>query len=83
HAKIAFISIAPTRNRWHEVEKQREANNMIERYCQRHGLMFIDVSPVMLGPDGKPKPDIFVADGLHLNAKGYRLWTGVIRPYVH
>jgi len=36
----------------------------------------------MLGPDGKPKPDIFVEDQLHMNAAGYAIWTEVIRPYL-
>ena len=41
---------------------------------------FIDVFPEMLGPDGLPKPDIFVEDRLHMNAEGYKLWTGIIAP---
>jgi hypothetical protein len=36
----------------------------------------------MLGADGKPKPDIFLKDRLHMNLKGYELWTGIIRPYL-
>ncbi len=24
----------------------------------------------------------FLLDGLHLNAKGYELWTSVLRPYL-
>jgi lysophospholipase L1-like esterase len=34
----------------------------------------------MLGPDGLPKPDIFVADRLHMNRKGYELWKPIIAP---
>jgi lysophospholipase L1-like esterase len=36
----------------------------------------------MLGPDGKPRPDIFVEDGLHMNHNGYALWTEIVRPYL-
>jgi lysophospholipase L1-like esterase len=34
----------------------------------------------MLGDDSKPKPNLFVRDGLHLNAKGYALWTSLVKP---
>jgi lysophospholipase L1-like esterase len=34
----------------------------------------------MLGPDGQPKPDIFVADRLHMNAKGYAIWKEAVAP---
>jgi lysophospholipase L1-like esterase len=45
-------------------------------------LAFIDIRAVMLGEDGKPKPDIFVADHLHMNAKGYALWVPLVKPYL-
>jgi lysophospholipase L1-like esterase len=32
----------------------------------------------MLGDDGKPKPDIFIADRLHMNAAGYAIWREVV-----
>ena len=33
----------------------------------------------MLGPDGKPRPDLFQQDGLHMNAAGYRIWTDILQ----
>ena len=36
----------------------------------------------MLGEDGKPRRELFVGDGLHLNAKGYALWTKVVAPHL-
>ena len=80
--RVAFISIAPNPSRWKEVEKVKAANSLIERYCRRHHLIFINVFHLMLGPDGKPKPDIFVADRLHMNEKGYRIWREAVRPYL-
>ena len=43
------------------------------------GLDFIDVFTPMLGNDGKPRPDLFVADKLHMNETGYKVWTLLIR----
>jgi hypothetical protein len=34
----------------------------------------------MLGADGKPRPELFVQDGLHLNEAGYTLWNALLRP---
>ena len=36
----------------------------------------------MIGKDGKPRPELFVDDGLHLNAAGYKLWTSLVLPYL-
>jgi lysophospholipase L1-like esterase len=36
----------------------------------------------MPGEDGKPREDLFVADRLHLNRKGYELWTSIVAPRV-
>jgi lysophospholipase L1-like esterase len=81
--EINYISIAPNPARWAQVEKVKAANQMIEQYAKSHpGLGFIDVYSQMLGADGQPKPDIFLKDRLHMNLKGYELWTGVIRPYL-
>ncbi len=36
----------------------------------------------MLGKDGMPLPEIFVKDNLHMNAKGYALWTPILEPFL-
>jgi lysophospholipase L1-like esterase len=36
----------------------------------------------MLGADGKPMPDLFKKDGLHLNDKGYQIWTKVVKKWL-
>jgi lysophospholipase L1-like esterase len=80
--KIAFISIGPSPSRWGQVEKVKRTNEMIRHYAQRHGIDFIDVFPLMLGPDGLPNPDIYRADKLHMNDKGYRIWVAAVRPHL-
>jgi lysophospholipase L1-like esterase len=81
-AKIAFISIAPNPARWKEIETVKQVNALAERYCRKHGLDFINVFPLMLGPDGLPKPDIYVGDQLHMNAKGYAIWREAVAPHL-
>ena len=81
-AHLCCISVAPTPKRWEQVEKVRRLNKLLSAYCQRHGLDFINVFPLMLGPDGKPRPDIFVEDRLHMNAKGYAIWRSAVLPHL-
>jgi lysophospholipase L1-like esterase len=80
---LDYISIAPNPARWAEVETVKKANRGIAEFIESDSrLSFIDVFPRMLGPDGKPRPDIFVEDGLHMNHNGYALWTEIVRPYL-
>ena len=78
---IAYISIAPNPARWAQVDSVRAANALIEAHTRTDTrLAFIDVFPGMLGANGEPLPDIYVADRLHMNAKGYELWRGIVGP---
>ena len=81
-ARLAFISSAPNPSRWAQVEKVKRLNSLAEAYCREHHLDFINVFPLMLGPDGNPKPDIYVADRLHMNPKGYAIWREAVAPYL-
>ena len=82
NARISLIASAPNPKRWGIVEKVKRFNSLAQEYCQAHGLTFIDVFPLMLGPNGLPKPDIFREDGLHMNANGYAIWKETVGPYL-
>ncbi|MDB6152625.1 MAG: lipolytic protein family [Chthoniobacteraceae bacterium] len=80
-ARIAYISIAGNPSRWAEADKVKALNRRAEEFIQtQHNMKFINVFSEMLGADGLPLPDIFVADKLHMNAEGYKIWTRVIAP---
>ena len=36
----------------------------------------------MLGEDGQPREELFGPDRLHMNRKGYELWTSILGPLV-
>jgi lysophospholipase L1-like esterase len=81
--RVAYISIAPNPARWAQVERVKAANHLIEAHTKTDPrLTFINVFPKMLGNDGHPKPDIYVADRLHMNEKGYALWKEIVAPYL-
>ncbi|MFO0949138.1 MAG: GDSL-type esterase/lipase family protein [Planctomycetota bacterium] len=76
---IVFISIKPSIQRWKLADVMKEINENVKQMAAKEPrIRFVDVWPAMLGPDGKPIADLFVADGLHLSPKGYELWTSLI-----
>jgi lysophospholipase L1-like esterase len=78
---IYYISITPTPSRWKYWPIVREANRLIKAQTETDlRLHFIDLTGVILGPDGKPRRDLFRIDRLHPNQKGYAVWTAIIKP---
>ena len=61
----------------------KSANDEIRAITEQDArLEFVDVSEVMLGPDGKPVKSLFLPDGLHLNQEGYDRWSKLVRPHL-
>jgi lysophospholipase L1-like esterase len=82
-ARIAYISIAPNPARWPQIDTVRAANRLIKEWnASDPRLTYIDVHASMVGPDGLPKPDIFVDDRLHMNPKGYAIWRAIVGPHL-
>jgi lysophospholipase L1-like esterase len=80
---IAFVSINPTPLRWAQADKQRETNALIKKYIDgKSGLAYIDIWDALLGPDGKPRPELHVGDRLHPNAAGYQIRAQLINKYL-
>jgi lysophospholipase L1-like esterase len=81
--RILYIGIKPSLLRWSQVDRMRLANDAIERFCERDDrLGFVDFDHALLGWDEKPRPELYVEDGLHLNAAGYQILTALVRPYL-
>jgi lysophospholipase L1-like esterase len=82
-APLVYIAISPTPSRERHLEAVLEANERIRRACEASpDLVFVDTASELLGPEGRPDPDWFVEDRLHLNARGYALWTRRLRPLI-
>jgi lysophospholipase L1-like esterase len=81
--RILYIGIKPSLLRWGQVDRMRLANAAIEKFCERDDrLGFVDVDHALLGWDEKPRPELYVEDGLHLSAAGYQILTALVRPYL-
>ncbi len=82
-AEITFISLSPSIARWKQAEAERAVNTMVEQYVRgKPRLEYIDTYGMVLGTDGQPRPELFVADKLHFNAEGYKLLAERTRPYL-
>ncbi len=42
---------------------------------------YVDVYSAMVDESGRPRSELFLDDGLHLNREGYRLWGRLLQPY--
>lgn len=77
--KVDYISMKPSPSRWKMIDRFREGNRLIEAYTKGDPrLSFIDVEKPMLGPDGRPRAELFVKDMLHMNERGYEIWKGLV-----
>ena len=82
-ARIAFVSIKPSPSRWHLVEAYRAANRLISaEIAGDTAQAFVDVFTPMIGANGRPRPELFVSDSLHMTRAGYDLWRERLRPVV-
>lgn len=80
---IGYIAVKPSPSRWHLADKGRATNKLIADFAKTDArLAFLDIWTPMLGPDAKPREDLFVKDKLHLNEAGYAVWTEVVRPFL-
>jgi lysophospholipase L1-like esterase len=80
---ISFVSIKPSLAREKMMPEMAKANSLIKKFLKgKKDAAFIDVYHAMLDKDGLLIKDIFIEDGLHMNAKGYAIWQKIIQPYL-
>jgi len=73
--KIVFVSLKPSVARWHLESKFIAANKLIEGYiATQKNMQYLDVHTAMLDENKEVFKDIFIADKLHMNSKGYLIW---------
>jgi lysophospholipase L1-like esterase len=80
---IAFISMKPSPSREKYADVMQKGNALIKVFMkQQKRASYIDVYSSMLDANGKILTHIFLSDKLHMNAEGYKIWQGVIAPYL-
>ncbi len=81
--RIAYMPINASPSRWANVEREKQANQLIKAYIATgKNLDYIDAFDATLGADGKPREDLFVKDRLHFNDEGYKILAAIVRKHL-
>ena len=76
-----IMSMKPSPMKKYHLNNQKVINSLIESIANEiSGVRYIDISKAMFDGKGEIRTDIFLEDNLHMNAKGYKVWTGIIKP---
>jgi lysophospholipase L1-like esterase len=79
--RIVFLAIKPSESRWSFWPKTQEVNELVRDFSRKDGrLFYADLATPLLGPDGKPRSELFLKDKLHLSPAGYGVWTQALMP---
>ncbi len=81
--RIAYMTIDATPSRWANVQREKKTNELIEE-CIASGknMDYIDTTGATLGPNGKPREELFVKDRLHFNEAGYQVLASIVRRHL-
>ncbi|WP_373517444.1 GDSL-type esterase/lipase family protein, partial [Pricia sp.] len=81
--QVVLIAAKPSIARWKLKGKYKRLNRKMAKLADDNpSVEYADVwNPMLEG--GKVKQDIFIEDGLHMNAKGYQIWYDVLEPFVN
>jgi len=77
---VIWVSVTPTPLRWHIWPEIKEAGEMISEICEnQRNTYYLDTEKYFTNEKGLPRADLFLDDRLHLNAEGYKVWSGLIK----
>ncbi|WLD12088.1 GDSL-type esterase/lipase family protein [Planctellipticum variicoloris] len=81
--KLVVLALKPSPRRFSLADKYRAANRLLEAAVKTDPhAVFIDVWSPMLGEEGFPRPELYMADQLHLTPAGYRVWNQLVEPHL-
>ncbi len=79
--RVVFVAIKPSIARATIIDKIRVTNQLIRDYVRSDSrVVYVDVFTPMLDASGQPRRELFLEDGLHMNARGYAIWRDLIAP---
>lgn len=77
---VIWVSVTPTPLRWHIWPEIKEAGETISEICEnQRNTYYLDTEKYFTNEKGLPRADLFLDDRLHLNAEGYKVWSGLIK----
>lgn len=80
NSPVFIMEITPTESRWKVWDRIRLANAMLrELALTTPNTIFVPTAEYFLTKEGLPQTELFRDDKLHLNDKGYALWTEILK----
>ncbi len=77
--RVLFLTVKPSPKRWAQFDTQTKANDLVRAWAnEQKAVGVIDVVTPLLGKDGKPRPELYEKDELHVSAAGYKLWAKAV-----
>ncbi len=81
--KVVLLSAKPSLARWKYRRRYKKLNRHFKKLSSQDAhIDYIDLWSPMLNKR-KVMKDIFIEDGLHMNAKGYAIWYNTIKPFIN
>ena len=81
-SEIIFLGLTPSRARWKQANQEKALNRLIADFVKgKPSVNYIETYDIVLGADGLPRADLFIADKLHFNAAGYQLLAAKARAF--
>ena len=77
--RIYYLSLFPNVKRKAQDASCVKVNELIQAFIKTDERMgYIDTAAKMRAPDGGPRPELLLDDGLHMNADGYKIWNEIV-----
>jgi len=76
---IYILSPKPSIKRMHLWKEYQQTHKLLQTLPAKYATVkYVDVSSIMF-TNKELDSSLFIADGIHMNAKGYALWTKILR----
>jgi len=83
--RVLLVSVirSPQKRRDGQLEAVDAVNLGYEELSRKKdGVFYVDVNPALQTSEGESKVELYVADGLHFNVKGYHQMTTLLKPAI-
>jgi lysophospholipase L1-like esterase len=81
---LVVLAVKPSPARWHIIDKVTTINDLLSAEARKdQRIVFLDGAfNRLLDNDGNPRTELYLKDRLHLNDKGYKLWSDMLAPHL-
>jgi len=75
NSKIVIQSVLPVRLEWIDNNVIKDINRHLKKIAGEFSAEYLDVYGLFIDPQGNPRRENLLDDGVHLSDKGYHVWA--------